>query len=319
MEGACELKSSKRITRLALVRKEWKTNWQSYILAFPAIGYTLIFGYATLPFLVIAFQRFSVSAGLFKSDWVGLDNFRAFFISPRWISVTLNTVSINFFNILVSTLLAILVSMILNELRFKRFVKITQSTFLFPHFLSWVVVGYFVYALFASELGMINQILKSLGVKPVAWYSTPDPWQPILIGLRVWKGFGFNVVIFLAAITGIDASLYEAAMIDGASRARQNRYITLPLLMPTVSIVVIMAVGRIFYGDFGMVYSIIRDNSILYPTTDVIDTYVYRLLRKTGDPAQSMAVSIYQSVLGFIMVYAANALARKIDKDSSLF
>lgn len=302
-----------------MVVKDIRRNWASYILMTPAFIYTLIFGYLTLPYLIIAFQRYSVQRNIFERDWVGFANFRTFFASPRWIQVTLNTIIINFFSILLMIVLAMVFSIMLNEIRNRYFVKFTQSTFLFPHFLSWVVVSYMVYALFGSELGLINQVLKAFGLDPVNWYSLPGPWRWILIFMRVWKSLGYNTVIFLAAITGIDVALNEAAVIDGAGRYQRIRYITVPLLMPTVSIISLMAVGRIFYGDFGMIYSIIRDNSILYETADVIDTYVFRLLRRTGDPAQSMAVGMYQSVLGFLMVYTTNWIVKKMDSESALF
>lgn len=298
---------------------ELKKNWASYVLVLPAFVYTLIFGYLTLPYILIAFQKYSVQKGLFQSDWIGFSNFRAFFGSPRWFQVTLNTVIINFFSIIFTTLLAMALSIILNEIAARKFVRVTQSTFLFPHFLSWVVVSYMVFALFGSDLGLINQLLKAFGLQAVSWYSLPGPWRWILVFMRVWKSLGYNVVIFLASIAGIDTSVYEAAVIDGANRFQRIRYITVPMLVPTISIVTLMAVGKIFYGDFGMIYSIIRDNSILYETADVIDTYVFRLLRKTGDPAQSMAVGIYQSVLGFLMVYTTNWIVRKMDPDSALF
>lgn len=306
-------------SKLGIIKKDIRQNWASYILLLPATLYTFIFGYATLPYLVIAFQKYNVAEGLFNSQWVGFKNFEAFFLSPKWFEVTKNTITINFFSIIFTTVLSVIISILLNEIKSKIFVKTTQSTFLFPHFLSWVVVSYMIYALFASDVGLINRVLDFLGLQRVNWYSTPKPWTWILVAVRVWKGLGFNVVIFLSAIIGIDPTIYEAAIIDGSSRLQRIRYITVPLLFPSISIVLLFAIGKIFYGDFAMIYSIIRDNAILYPTTDVIDTYVFRLLRKTGDPAQSMAVGIYQSILGFLMVFGTNYIARQLDEESALF
>jgi putative aldouronate transport system permease protein len=305
--------------KLGMIQKDIKQNWASYILLLPAALYTFIFGYATLPYLIIVFQKYNVTEGLFNGEWIGFRNFEAFFSSPRWLEVTRNTITINFFSIIFTTILAVLISILLNEIKNKVFVRTTQSTFLFPHFLSWVVVSYMIYALFASDVGLVNQVLVSLGLEKVNWYSTPKPWTWILVWMRVWKGLGFNIVIFLSAIAGIDSSIYEAAIIDGSSRMQRIRFITVPLLFPAISIVLLFAIGKIFYGDFGMIYSIIRDNAILFPKTDVIDTYVFRLLRKTGDPAHSMAVGLYQSLLGFIMVFGTNIIARKLDEDSALF
>ncbi len=294
-------------------------NKVCYFLALPAIIYTIIFGYLTLPYIVIAFQRFNYRQGIFKSEFTGLENFQVFFKSKKLIEVTMNTLSINFLSILIGAILAIFLAVILNEMKNRLFVKVNQSLFIFPYFLSWVIVSYLVYSLFANQIGIVNQILKSIGLETVNWYTLPKPWLPILVVMRIWKGTGIQVVILLSAIAGFDKEIYEAATIDGASRWEKIKRITIPLLMPTVMITTLMSLGRIFYGDFGMIYSIIRDNALLYPTADVIDTYVFRLLRKTGDPSQAMAIGLYQSLLGFITVYGVNALTRKFFPEGAIF
>lgn len=310
-------------------RKKTKKNYNifteimkhpfAYLLALPAALYTFIYGYLTLPYMVIAFQKFNYSKGIFESDWVGIDNFRFFFESTRASMVTWNTLKLNFLFILAGTFAALIFAILLNEVRHKLFKKVAQSTFLFPHFLSWIVVSYIIYSLFATQHGIINQGLEFFGFDPVRWYATPGPWTWILVGLSVWNGTGILTVIYLAAITAIDETYYEAARIDGANRWQQIKSITVPMLMPTVSILTLLAIGKIFYADFGMIYAIVGDNGLLFPTTDVIDTYVFRSLRNYGTPAQAMAVGLYQSVIGFILVMGFNALAKKLNPDNAIF
>jgi putative aldouronate transport system permease protein len=250
---------------------------------------------------------------------VGLKNFESFIQSTRSLQVVWNTIKLNFFFILFGTVVAVFFAIILNEIKGRGFKKASQSIFIFPNFLSWVIVSYIVMGLFSKELGLVNQILATFGIEPYNWYNNPKPWTWIVIGLRIWKGTGISSVIFLAAITAIDVTLYEAAYIDGASRFYRTIRITLPLIMPTVMTLTLLNIGKIFYGDFGMFYAIIRDNSLLYPTVDVIDTYIFRLFRRTGDPSQAMAVGLIQSALGFILVITTNAITRKYYGEGALF
>jgi len=303
---------------LAVVR-ELGRNRSAYLLAMPAALYTFIFGYLTLPYMLIAFQKFNYKLGIWRSQWVGWENFHFFFASDRAWQVTFNTVRLNVLFIVFSTLCALALAILFNELKNKWFSKITQSTILFPNFLSWVIIGYVIYSLFATNFGLVNKALVVLGMEPVNWYSSPQYWVAILVGANIWKDVGISLVIYLAAITGIDGTLYEAAQIDGANRWQQIRRITLPLLMPTVSILSLLALGKVMYGSFDMIYAIIKDNGLLYPTVDVIDTYVFRALRTIGNPSQAMAVGVYQSVVGFILVFGVNWIVRKKNPDNSLF
>lgn len=298
---------------------EMRRNYWSYLLALPAIVYTFIFGYMTLPYMAIAFQKFNYRLGIWGSQWIGFENFKFFFASDRAWQVTFNTIRLNFFFIIFGTLVALILAILFNELKNKYFSKITQATILFPHFLSWVIISYVIYSLFATNYGMINRILTTLGSEPINWYSSPQYWVQILVATNVWKDVGISLVIYLAAITGIDASFYEAAKIDGASRWQQIRFLTLPLIMPTIIILSMLSLGRIMYGSFDMIYAIVKDNGLLYPTTDVIDTYVFRALRTIGNPAQAMAIGLYQSVVGFILVFGVNYWVRKKSPDNSLF
>jgi putative aldouronate transport system permease protein len=292
----------------------------SYLLLLPAVLYTFIFGYATLPYIIIAFEKYNFQTGLL-SPWVGLQNFKFFFSTDKWWIVTRNTIRLNFLFIIAGTAFALILSVLINEMRNRRYAKTVQTIYLFPSFVSWVTVSFMVYALFATQFGMINNVLSSLGLATSNknWYAEPGAWIWILVVMNLWKGMGYNTVIYLAAITGIDGELFEAAMIDGANRFQRIRYITVPLLLPMMAILTLMSVGRIFYGDFGMIYAIIGDASLLYPTTDVIDTYVFRALRRTGDPSIAMAVGLYQSVIGFILVFGVNAITRKFFPEGALF
>lgn len=307
------------LSRIQRPFKEVRRNYVAYALALPAVVYTFIFGYLTLPYILIAFQKFNYKLGIWKSPFVGFDNFKFFFLSDRAWQVTFNTIRLNVLFIVVGTAAALLLAILFTELKSRRFSRVMQSTILFPHFLSWVIISYVVYSFFAANYGLLNQTLEWLGLPPVSWYSEPRYWVPILVGVNVWKEVGISLVIYLAAIAGIDSSLYEAATIDGANRRQQIRYITLPLLMPTVIILTLLALSKIMYGSFDMIYSIIKDNGLLYPTADVIDTYVFRALRTIGNPAQAMAVGLYQSIVGFVLVFGVNAFVRKTSPDSSLF
>ena len=288
-------------------------------MVLPALLYTLVFGYLTLPYLISAFQKFDYRTGIFDSVWVGLKNFEFFFKSKNAVIVTRNTIRLNVLFITFVTIASVALAVYLNELKNRKFSKFFQSTYLFPHFLSWIVVSYIIFGLLSTNFGIVNKIFRFFNLKTINWYATAEPWTGILVIMRIWKTAGMQAVIFLAAIVGIDKQLYEAAVIDGAGRWKQITSITLPLIAPTVAIVTLLAIGRIMYADFGMIYAIIGDNGILYPTADVIDTYLFRTLRLLGNPAQAMAVGLYQAAVGFVLVYGSNWLVRKTFKEGALF
>jgi len=313
-----KLPNLKNVGKGSLI-KDVVRNPMSYLLVLPAVLYTFIFGYLTIPYMVIAFQKFNFRTGILNSKWIGFKNFEFFFKSTSAATVTWNTLRLNFLFILFTTIFSVSLAILLNEIKNKWFVKITQSTFLFPHFISWVVASYIIYTLFSYNYGIVNKILVYFSIEPVSWYMTPKPWTSILVGMKVWQATGMSVVIYLAAITGIDGSMYEAATIDGANRWHQIRFITIPLIMPTVAILTLLSIGKIMYGDFGMIYAIIGDNGILYPKADVIDTYVFRALRLSGDPAQAMAVGLFQSAVGFVLVYVTNRIVKKKFSEGALF
>ena len=305
----------KRYTFLTDIRR----NPLSYLMLIPAALYTLVFGYLTIPYMLSAFQNYNYRDGLFGSPYVGLKNFEFFFkynAAPRVIG---NTVFLNIMFITFTLIVSVTVALLLNELHHAKLKKFLQSTYLFPYFLSWIVINYVVYTLTSNKYGIINQVLALFGAKPINFYTKGAYWPAILVIAKVWKDMGMNIVIYLAVITGFDPQIYEAAMIDGAGRFRACISITLRLLMPTICMLTIMSVGKIFNGDFGMIYALVGDNGMLQKTTDVIDTYVFRTLRQTGNPSQSMAISLFQSVLGFITVCGANWIARRFFSEGALF
>lgn len=300
-------------------QRDVRKNLFSYLLALPAAIYTIIFGYMTFPYIYMAFTDYNYNTGLFGSPFVGLKNFNYFFQSNRAWLITWNTVYLNTIFIVTGTIAAIILALMLNEISNRVFLKTSQAVLLFPHFLSWIIVQYVVFALLSSEYGWLNSILNLFGVKSVSMYSEADYWPTILAIIRLWKGTGMSSVIYMAAIVGMDEQLFEAARIDGANKMQQIWHLTLPLLGPTISILTLLAVGRIFYGDFQMIYALVGDNGILLQRTDVIDTYVFRSLRQTGDPSGTMAVGLYQAFVGFLMVYGSNRLVRRFFPDGAMF
>ena len=299
--------------------KDVMKNPVSYLMLLPAAVYSLAFGYCTIPYMAIAFQKYSYKGGLLGSEWVGFKNFEFFFKSNDVLRIILNTIKLNLLFITFTTLSAVTLAILVNEVNRRRFKKIAQSCYLLPYFLSWAIVSYILNAIIGSKYGIANGFLEFLGLDRINFYVQPKYWTAILVILKVWKDLGMQMVIYLAAITGFDEEVYEAASIDGAGRFQMCRYITLPMLLPTVVMLTIMAVGKVFYGDFGMIYAIVGDNGVLYDATDVIDTYVFRTMRTIGSPSQAMAISLFQACMGFICVWGTNYLAKKKFSEGALF
>lgn len=296
-------------------------NWQYYLMALPALVVFSVFCYLPMPGIVMAFKNFNFKLGIFASPWVGFDNFKFYFTSVYFGRTTFNTFWINLNNMVVGTILTVLLAILLNEVR-NKFAKRVYQNFLFlPYFVSAIVIGRFVGLLFNGEKGLVNQIITLFNGTPVDWGGTPGPWVAIIVGVFMWKGIGYGIIIYLAAIMGIDAELYEAASIDGATRLRQIRHITLPLLLPTIIILTLLGIGRIFYGDFQTIYAIVGDNGRLMPTTDIVETFLFRSIRTSVPPQFGMAaaVGLYQSVLGFMAIFGSNWLIKRYNPDYSLF
>jgi len=293
-------------------------------MVLPGAIWFFFFSYLPLVGTVAAFKQYRFSregfwASLSKSEWVGWDNFKFIFNNNDAFLITRNTLLYNLAIIALGLVFAVALAILLSELVNKRLAKLYQTGMFLPYFLSWVIVGYFVFSFLSMDRGMLNQLLTWLGFERISWYAEPGYWPYILVFVALWKSIGYNSIVYLASIMGIDRSLYEAAMIDGASKWQQIRNITIPLLSPIIIIMTLLAVGRIFYADFGLFYQVPRDSGTLYAATNVIDTYVYRGLKTTGEIGMSTAAGLYQSVVGFVLVMISNYIVRRIDKDSSLF
>jgi putative aldouronate transport system permease protein len=269
--------------------------------------------------IVIAFQNFNAIKGITGSEFVGFKNFEFFIQSNEVLHVIFNTLFLNALFILFGTCASVAIAVMFSELGGKWFKRIVQSLVTLPNFLSWTVIAMFMTALLSSDTGMLNKWLISFGFEPISFFNEPAIWPIILVLIKIWQGAGFGAIVYLATITGINPDIYESASIDGASRWKKIRYITLPLLKPTVILMMLLAMGGIFYGDFGMIYAIVGRNVLLYPTTDVIDTYVFRALMELNDMGMAAAVGVFQSLVGFILVITVNQLARKFSPDSALF
>jgi putative aldouronate transport system permease protein len=296
-------------------------NRYLYLLTLPGLLFFIVFNYLPMAGLYIAFVKYSPLAPLFGlgSPFVGLRNFEFFFTSRNWLTITANTLFLNSLFIASGLVTQIFLAVSLNEMTLKGVKKITQAFMFLPNFISWTVVSVFATALFSTNEGLINQFIRSLGGEGINFYQTPSVWPGLLVILRLWKGAGFGTVIYLATIAGIDQEIYEAAIIDGAGRLGRIWHITLPMLKTTTAMLLILSVGSIFYGDFGMIYALVGDNPMLRPTTDVIDVYVYRALRVNNNIGMSSAVGLFQSVIGFITVVLTNGIVKKLDPDSALF
>ena len=300
-------------------RTEIRRNGLLYLLTLPGILLIFVFSYLPMGGIVVAFQNFNAIKGITGSEFVGFKNFSFFVESREVLHVIFNTLFLNALFILCGTLASVGIAVMFSELGGKWFKRIVQSLVTLPNFLSWTVIAMFVTSLLSSDNGMLNKWLEAFGIGPIAYFNEPHMWPWILVLIKVWQGAGFGSIVYLATITGINPDIYESASIDGASRWEKIRFITLPLLKPTIILMILLAMGGIFYGDFGMIYALVGRNVLLYSTTDVIDTYVYRALMDLGDMGMAAAVGVFQSVIGFILVVTVNQLARRFSPDSALF
>lgn len=299
-------------------------NKAMLLMVLPGTIWFFFFSYLPMAGTIISFKEYRYSrdgflASILESKWVGLDNFKFLFSTNDAYIITRNTVLYNGAFIILGLIFSVGLAIILSEIINKRLSKSYQTAIFMPYFLSWVIVGYFVFSFLSLDKGLLNQILGYVGIDPINWYSESKYWPYILVMINMWKLIGYNSVIYLAAVIGIDKSLYEAAMIDGANKWRQIRHITIPMLIPLMTILTLLAVGRIFYADFGLFYQVPRDSGMLYSVTNVIDTYVYRGLKTSGEIGMSTAAGLYQSVVGFTLVILSNYIVRKFNKDNALF
>lgn len=289
------------------------------LMLLPSAVLLIVFSYLPICGLVLAFKKFNYTDGIFNSPWAGIENFRFFFASGKAWSVTANTALYNLAFIIVNTVLEIFFSIVLSEMGGKWLRKITQSVIFLPYFISWVIVGSISYSLLSYETGTINAFLTKLGMNPVNFYGEDGWWPLIIICFSAWKDVGYGVVVYLAAILGVDQSLNEAAVIDGANIFQRIRYITLPSITPTMITLTLLALGRVFRGNLDLFYQLVGQNGALFDKTDVIDTYVFRMTIAASDVGQTVAIGFYQSVLCFIAIIVANWIVKKKDESYSLF
>lgn len=295
----------------------WK-NKMLYLMTLPTIVWVLIFCYYPMYGVLIAFKKFSYKEGIWGSPWVGLDNFQFLFNYNGVGRIFFNTIFLNVLFLLTSTLLSIVLALVFVEIKNKVYNKIVQTIAIFPHFVSWTVVAMFMSGIVGSS-GIVTRWIVQAGGEDPLFYTNAFWWPLILVLLRIWQGAGYGTIVYVAAITGFDQEMYEAAKVDGATRLQQITRITLPLLKTTAIMLTIMGIGKIFNGDFGMIYALVGDNAALYPTTDVIDTFVYRALRQLNNLGMSTATSLFQSLVGLILVFLTNLITKKVEPDAAIF
>lgn len=291
-----------------------------YLMLLPGFIYLLINNFIPMFGIFIAFKNINFTLGIFNSPWVGLKNFVYLFKTADAFIITRNTLLYNIVFIIINMVLGIAVALMINQIRQSASRKIFQSIILLPQCISIVIVAYLVNAFLAYDFGYINtQILTPMGKEGISWYQEKSYWPPILILVNTWKNLGFSVILYLSAIVGVDKSYYEAADIDGCRKFKQIWYITLPLIRPTIITLLILSIGRIFYSDFGLFYQVPMNSGTLFDVTNTIDTYVQRALIEQHNISMSSAASVYQSLVGFILVVITNAVIRKTDRESALF
>lgn len=285
----------------------------------PAIVFFFVFSYMPMPGAYIAFTNFQYNKGIWASPFVGMQNFKFLFQSGQLGLLLRNTILYNLAFIVLGNVLQLTFAILLNEVQSKRYKKVTQSMMFLPYFISDVLVSLLVYNLLNYDYGFISNLVRALGGEMPKVYQMAGAWPIIIVLVNLWKGTGYGTVVYFAAITGMDSSMLEAAQIDGANGFQRIRYIILPTLKPTVVILFLFAIGGILKGNFGLFYNLVGNNSMLFGTTDIIETYVYRSMMNSFNFSQSSAVGLFQSVVGFFIVIGANAFVKKLDSDYALF
>jgi putative aldouronate transport system permease protein len=311
-----------RRSRLSNLLEYVRQNWVLFVLAAPAMVLILCFSYLPMFGTVIAFEDYSPRT-LFLSPWVGLRNFSLLFETPLFTRLVRNTVFLNTMFISATTFFSVTIALLLNEVRFSLYKRVAQSVMFLPFFMGWTIVAMVLYGLIDYQVGTVNSLLVKFHLERVIITDNANIWPGILTGIRVWKDTGSGCIIYLAALMGVDPQLYEAASIDGAGRWQRMRHVSLPSLLPIIILLVLLAIGRIFFGDIGMIYAVIGERAQLYPTTDVIDTYILRALTNNSNYGYSAAAGLIQAVLGFICVFGSNWLvkiySRSRGEDYTLF
>lgn len=313
------IKVKKKTGNAAISAYRRQTNVQLTLLVLPMLIYIFIFKYLPMPGIVLAFQDYTYTGGLFGSDFVGLKNFEYIFGSSDAFRILRNTILHNVIFIITGNACSLFVALMMDRVIRKWQIKTFQTMMFLPYFISWVVVSYMSSIILEYDGGVLNAILGLFGKDPVSWYMTPAAWWFIIPIAHLWKSIGHSSIVYYGYILGVDNSLYEAAYIDGATEWQKMLYITIPMIKPAIVLNLIMSIGTLMRGDFGLFYYLTNDNGMLYSTTDIIDTYVFRGIRKTGDISGPAAIGLLQSVVGFILVVGANKIAKWLDPESRMF
>ncbi len=302
-----------------LLQRLW-THRTLLLMCSPAIVFFLVFAYLPMPGLYLAFIKYNYTDGIFRSPFVGWENFRFLVINGDLARLTINTILYNLAFILLGNALQVFVAVLLNELRRKWFKKIAQTFLFLPYFISAVLIGLIAYNFLSYDYGVLNGFLVSIGLDPVKTYSNPNIWPFIIVIVYLWQTTGYGSIIYFAAIMGLDHEIVEAAEIDGANALQRIVHIVLPWLKPTFIILLLFSLGGVLKRNFGQFYNLVgANNTMLYPTTDIIETYVFRTLMNNFNFSTGSAVSLYQSVFGFVIVVTCNWVVRKTSPDHSLF
>lgn len=314
------IKTVRNKKRLRSIKKQMPF----YMMMAPGLLLISVLFYLPMPGVILAFKNYNPNDGIFGSEWINplFKNFEFFFKSDTARTVTMNTLFYNLLQAVLITVCSVALAVLLTDVKNKYVSAIYKGAILLPTFLSWIVIQYIVFSLLSVDRGIVNRILIEMGGKPIAWYSEPSYWRFILPFAYLWKNVGYYSVLYVAAIAGINPDYYEAAQIDGATKLQRVKHITLPLIKPTVIVLSLLWVGKLFnggLGDWNAYYTLPHDAGILYKATDVIDTYVFRSLKKLNDYGMTSAVGLYQSTVGFVLVFISNAIIKKIDPDGALF
>lgn len=302
------------------LKKRIKKYFPFYLMMLPALLYLFINNYLPMPGLVLAFKKYNVRDGIYKSPWVGLKNFEFLFTtSDAWL-ITRNTILYNLAFMVLGTICAVGMAVILNDIISKKAKKTYQTIILLPYMISIVAVAFLLNAFLASDSGFINNyVMEPLGLEPISFYTEKKYWPFFLAFINIWKNVGYNCIFYLANLSGIDPGYYEAAALDGATRWKRFYKITLPFLKPTIITMTILAIGRMFYSDFGLFYQVPMQSGALFPVTQTIDTYVFYGLMGGSNLGASAAAGFYQSMVGFVLVLSANMVVNKISKENAMF
>lgn len=306
-----------KIGRLMTARAKY--NFQLYSLCILPILWIILFCYVPMFGVVIAFKNYKFNKGILGSDWVGFKNFEFFLKSNDLFVVTRNTLFLNTLFIATSVVGAVLLAVLLYNVRSRRKTKVLQTVYITPNFVSWVTVAYVVYAILNPQFGILNSILKFFGLAPIDWYSESKYWPWILTIVNLWKNVGMDAIIYYAALMGIDDALIEAAKIDGANNRQITLHVMVPCIFSIVSMLVILKIGGIFRADFGLFYQVTMNSALLYDVTDVVDTYLYRTMKESNNMSLSAAIGFLQSVVGCVLILITNAVSKKMDSDTGLF